>query len=390
MRTGTKVLLGVLVVGGLAAAGFAYTAYDETLRSVPSESRKAMLVQIARMRPLNVVSALPGSISGRTKTAEARPTTPTAWGDSILSWIEQMNNDGYAIAYWEAGEADHLTVAAFLPNEEPELAKHPFRMDSPGWLMLLKPHEYATLMKDENREDILKGIVRGPALAGDTPYVRDLSSPGVETYDTKSEIPNVVKWWLDWSANGKYLNDIPKKGRRYMAQAVYTLPDGTDERAIVEGYYQGPEGLEGGKLLVDRIVSIQKDAYHKGEMVPPRAQLYTVPATTSKGVNQSYLQQPTWDTMHPTAVSFKAFATPALAPVGSRVIFPVRETNPWGNAVLVVDGTVLPADEDTPVGSVKVSTGDFIKKVRGGDDTALPQVAYVPLENLVDPASIGA
>lgn len=367
---GRHVFLGVGVgLGILAVAGYVWGRSDKLLRAVPTDKRASVLIQMARMRPVSVQMAVPGLIPGRSQTAEARPTTPGSWSESVLSWIEAASQAGFYVAYWEQEDPNHTVFVAFTPEEEASLAAHRYKgPGQPGWLLLLEPKEFWTILAGENREDLLKGKVSP---------IRTLAEAGTHaTYAVEAVDPTGVFVPLSGLKQAS-LSSPAIKGRRYQG----VLRRG-DAEAVVEGVYQGigPNGK--GQLLVERIVRAITET-------PPPKGLYQL-EVTEKDMSNPYLQTPVWGVLHPTSVSLSAFdPSPSAKPVGKRVILAVRETNGLGQAVLVIDGTALPA-EPGDGDDVRISTGDFIKKVRSADDVALPPLLLAPLDMLVDPASLGA
>jgi len=363
------VVIGVGVgLGILAVAGYVYARSETMLRAVPSDKRRDVLIQMARMRPIGLQMAVPGVIPGRSLTVQSRPTTPKIWADSALSWIEAKNEEGYAIAYWEQEDPNNTVFVAFTPGEEQSLAAHRYKGPSePGWVMLLEPKEFWVMLHGEDRNDLLKGKVSP---------IRNLLEQGAATYAVEAVDPTGTFLPLS-GLKEPSLSSAATRGRRYMG----VLHRGDDE-AVVEGVYQGigPNGK--GQILVDRIVRSVTET-------PPPKGLYQMNVTDKDHTNP-YLQTPLWAVLHPTAVSLSAFSPPPESkPVGKRVILAVRESNGLGQAVLVIDGTVLPEEEGDGT-DVRVATGEFVKKVRGGDDVAMPPVLLAPLDMVVDPASLGA
>ena len=433
-----------LGLGVLAIAGFVWGVSEEMLRAIPSDKRADVLRRMARMRPVGA-SALPGGPADRSVAVEYRATAPGDWSQSILSWVERMNEEGYSIAYWEAEDPSKTTVVAFRPEEEKALAAHRYRgATSPGWVLLLDPRQFTKLMGGESHEDLLRGTAAVPLPGGRSLFSEfgDGRAPGgvfsefAELGEGRRPggVAQVAPWELVATANTKPMGSYPRIGDRYQADARFHYDGGTPqhyqdtwERSIVEGVWRGPEDENGGSLLVDRVVQTFKSEPYGGDekylkkaawaedavdfvgaQPAPLGMIYQVPTKDRQlrdndlrvkdGLikksqaaewkdNRQFLQVPTWAVLDPTSVSARTFDPPLkVAPsLGKKVTFAIRETNPWGNAVLVVDGVVMQADADTPARSVRVGTDSIVRRVRGDKDTVIPKYVYVPIDQLVDP-----
>lgn len=365
-------ILGVgLGLGVLALAGFVWGASREMLRAIPSAKRKDVLRAMARMRAVGP-GTTPGSFPDRSFNVEYRPTTPSDWSESILSWIEARNMEGYSIAYWEAEDPTKTTVVAFRPEEEKALAGLRYQgTDHPGWVTLLDPKQFTKVMAGESRDELLRGV---PALRAVTETILRGPLPTIPTAETYQSGPT-GSWTFDPLL--EHIKVDPEKGERFQARLSATKGGS----AIVEGAFEGWASGR-GQLKVDRIVEvIEKPEPEKGTY-----EMYD----EKKIAAQTLLQRPQWGVLDPTAVAARTYDPPLASrpPAGSRVLVAIRETNPLGRAVLVVDGTVLPAEPGDAPTSVRVSAGDPVRIIRSGKDAAYPPSFVVDAAALVDPASL--
>lgn len=333
------------------------------LPSVEAERRHSLLVAMARMRPVASVVAYQGAVPGRSLAVEARPTTPASWEQSALSWVERMSADGYSIAFWDDGDASHTALVAFAPDEEAAMAPYGARGKA-GWSLLLGPKQFERVLAGESRQDLLEGIVRHNA--DGTP-----TGAGLEHFAAAAgPIPG---WHFDVLTDK--MSSSPVKGQRYMGLLSGSLKG----RAIVEGAFQGFEGGK-GQLLVDRIVEVQDDP-------APEKGLYEL-YEDAKIPSASVLQPPRWTAMDPTSVSARALDITKRPKAGQSVYVAIREANPLGRAVMIVQGTVLPAEEGDDPLEMRISAGDPVTIKRGGKDTAYPPLMFVSPDFLIDPSSL--
>jgi len=364
VRKSVLVGAGLLSVATLAVIGIARAAQKTMLPSISTERRHALLVGMARMRPISSVVAYQGAIPGRSLAVEARPTTPASWEQSALSWVEKMSADGYSIAFWDDGDASHTALVAFGPEDEAAMAPYGARGKA-GWSMLLGPKQFEKVLAGESRQDLLEGIVRQNA---------DGTPTGLGGFEHFAAAAGPIPGWHFEVLTDK-LSSSPVKGQRYMG----VLSGALKGRAIVEGFFQGFEGGK-GQLLVDRIVEVQDEP-------APEKGLYDlyedakIPSTTT-------LQKPLWQALDPTSVSARSIDITKIPKAGQSTYLAIREANPLGRAVMIIQGTVLPAEPGDDPLELRISAGDPVTIKRGGKDVAYPPLMFVTPEFLIDPSSL--
>lgn len=351
---------GLLILGALTVVGLARGAQQTMLPPIKGERRRMILASLARARPVGTVLGQPGAIPGHSLAAEVRPTTPPGWDQTALAWVERQSNDGLYVAYWDDGSDVRVSLVAFDPAEEPQLAAHAAASGTPGWAMLLEPKGFDKALAGESREDLMNGVIRFDASGQPLAH-------GIEQY---ASIP--VPGW-SFAPLTEKMSSSPQKGKRYMGVLTGALKG----RAIVEGVFQGLESGR-GQLMVDRVVEVQEEP-------APDKGLYEL-YDEAKIPAIQVLEQPRWETLDPTSVS--ARAVDKVPSAGSKVYLAVREANPLGRAVLVIDGTLMPAQPGDDPGEVRVSAGDPVLVRRGGKDVAYPPLMFVNPAALIDASSL--
>jgi hypothetical protein len=181
-------------------------------------------------------------------------------------------------------------------------------------------------------------------------------------------------------------NGLRVPGKRYMA----SIRSRTDEAdAIVEGTWKGDASTNrlAGALRVDRVV--------KGGKVQPKVPFELAIPASKTTLNNDYLQETRWRPLHPTSVG-ESPREGGRPKVDTVVRYALREGNPLGNLVVVLEGRVLdptssywPEDEGEPdEGRVLVAADDIVRTVRGeGGEVRLPPAFVVAVEDLIAPST---
>lgn len=192
-------------------------------------------------------------------------------------------------------------------------------------------------------------------------------SPGFARFEVA---PSGTKWRV--IALSQPTNMMPAKGQRYMARVKSEgmfLKD-----VVVEGTLEGTlANTLPMTLRVTRVVA-----------APPDVQVPSVPFSLNlppgDNINfHPYIEPTRWTSLHASSVSEDP--NEKIPPVGARVKYAMRESNPMGNAVVVIEGRVMSVDHDEE--EIVVSADDVSRVIRGDRNVGLPGTFTIPMENLV-------
>lgn len=208
---------------------------------------------------------------------------------------------------------------------------------------------------------------------------------GKYTVFETENVPPSSGWKIDML--DKPHNGMREKGKRYMARISRLAGGGS---AVVEGTWRDEDSPNNVPLMlkIDRVVSIKGSAFG-GTPEPPAVPFMLRVPESNHRLENDYLEGVRWESLHPSSVSAPARSTGKPKP-GTVVRYAMRESNSLGDAVIVIEGQVMPDDsaywpknEGSPDSErVLVSAPDIVRTVRGRGSIALPPVFVVPVENL--------
>jgi hypothetical protein len=357
-----KILIGagVLGVAALAVYGIAKAAKRELLPTLAPDHRQALLSALARMRPIQATVSVPGGDPERTTAVELRPTPPGSWDESALAWVERMNRDGYAVAFWEGDDAIHAVLTAFTDAEEKGLATYAHDGSKAGWVMLLLPRTFDHALEGQSKQDLLNGVVRKPALVADLQAHE--SEPGgggggFATYaDEKDKLAlsllDEVK--VPYESEIAFARPFAKEGQPFAANLVdgqrvtFLVQNKKTERpeSNLEGVYRGkdPETYT-YNVVVDRIADRSYQDFKYGLYKVPYSEVHK--GYTSADLNKYYdrLSHVEWTVLTPGVMTGTAtFGAPPTIDAGDKLTLALEDA--FGNKVIAVAQAKTSSDAD--------------------------------------------